>query len=237
MDSVRKQWAQQRKGAAGHPAGSSASSSGSHFAAGSEAAEKKAGRTPAAAKTSVAMPARSNNAADAGHAQRHLKIVGASGEMPAVPVHIRRSEALPYSRYNKRYTSQAPAASPVSSVRNLFANDAVEGVPVYGWLPYGIFGAAGALASIVWLVVVRLVLAAPLKTGDMAMTAGLAIFCVIVAAGVALALATAAISLRNDDDLVREEALTLALAKVAPMMVADTVVWILAMGLAAVAVG
>lgn len=154
--------------------------------------------------------------------------------MPAVRVRVRRSEALPYSRYNKRYVCDAPSASERRgegpSALDLFRAEPVEGVPVYSWMPYLAYGAASALLPLVWLVVVRFALSAQPQAGDVSMTVGVLLLCAIVLSGIVLVACTALQSKKNDD-MPTGDAMTLALGKTAPMMVAGTGVWVLSMAL------
>lgn len=248
-DSVRKQWTRQRTGEPAHAP--EAAPRGNHFAKPSPSAEILAlpdpsrdeggSDVPALPPTQstvpqgqqpprrVQAPAPGTPVQDVPQAsQRHVKITGASGEMPALPLKLKHAAARPYSRYNKRYVHHPEKAS-MAAAFAAFENAPRGGAPAYGWMPFAVYGLAGAVVTLAWCAAVKLTTTGVPGSGSLEMVIGLALLCAVVVAGIVLVAVTTSMTRRNNDDLATVDVLASALGKAALMMLADAVVWVLAM--------
>lgn len=158
---------------------------------------------------------------------------GASGQSqakapaPKVPTHRTKRtspQATPYSRYNNRYRSGTAASSPslpagmaaVPQEREPFAQ---------AWLPFIVYGAVAMVVSIAWCVLGRTLTTGPIEPGSLVLTIGLVLLCVIVLAGIALAVVLAKFH-ADDKDLSFVDAFAPAIGKTALAMAAGVIVWI-----------
>ena len=250
-ESVRNQWTQQRKGEAQRSSKDVPVTGGSHFAkpasgdaplassTGSHAksAQKPAGavegssQSPkAAARSSLAnLPALGETGQtpkiDAA-AQNSRVSAQSQSRMPQRPKAPKRAsaQATPYSRYNNRYRSGGAAAP--SSLPAGMAPAPQESQPfMQAWLPFIIYGAASAVASVVWCVLGRLTATGPIEPGSLVLTIGLALLCVIVLAGIALAVIRARFR-AADEEMSFVDAFAPAIGKTAIAMVVGVIVWI-----------
>ncbi len=238
-DSIRKQWTHQRLD--GRAGSKNAAPRGSHFAVQdslkpssvqrdmSSDAIKTVEVSPQAAATVQPQPphALASLSPEQQNIQRHIKITGASGEMPAIPLRLKHSPALPYSRYNKRYTHHPETVG--SSVFCALLHTPKEGAPAYGWTPFAVYGIAGAVVTLAWCVATKVMNTGVPSSDSFEMTVGLALLCLVVCAGIVLAVVTTLMTLKGDEDSVKIDVLASALGKTALMMLADAAVWVLAM--------
>lgn len=237
-ESVRDRWARQRKESAesGSPASAQrAPGAGSHFAQSRAARQAPAGGSSGPAAR-VAYPSarageaerRPAEAAPGG--QRRARIAGVSGELPKVPVRVKRSAAVPYSRYNLRYReTEGAAGRGQESLAQAWVQERMEGAPALGWKAFAVYGAVSAAACAVWCLVAKLSSAEPPVPGDPSLTVGIALLVLIVAGGVAVAAATTALTRRRHEEVALGDALASALGKTALMMIGAAVVWVAAM--------
>ena len=250
VDSVRQQWTQQRKGEMSAREETPVSR-GSHFAKpiGSSGivetikfdeidADDALFSIPAVPTPMVpspsptAVPTSGDSVKDASDMHRHLKIVGASGEMPAIPRKATKNPAaLPYSRYNKRYLTES-SNTPFSAPLFEGGEDPSDAL-AYVWKPYLAYGLVCVVTSIVWGVVTRFALSndgVPVD-GDISQTCGLALLCLIVVGGVGVAVATAMVTLRNNEDVSGGDVFASSLGKTMLMMLIGIAVWFAMMAL------
>lgn len=239
MESVRKRWAKQHQQTPPADVPAVGAGGGSHFAKPSSvqsvrsAAPAGGGKAPTvlgAAKHSAPAPGgRENDIAvlspEQQHVQRHLKITGVSGEMPGLPLKLKRSPALPYSRYNKRYVNR-PFKLTLSSLVHLFDTKPVEGAPAYSWVPFLAYAGAGVAASLIWAVYAFAVAGTPLVAGSVESAAGLAVLLSIVLGGLAVAAVVVALTSRGDKGFEPSDALASALGKTGAAMVLAVAAWI-----------
>lgn len=177
-----------------------------------------AASSPSATPSAPATPA----------AAHQRKISGVSGEFPKVPLRPARSQAIPYSRYNKRYLQHAERVD-LGSVVGSFSTSGIEGAPAYGWAPFLGYGAVSVLASVVWCAVVCLTSTEAPVAGDASLTAGIALLVLIVLGGLGTVAVTTALSLRAYDDLSRADVLASAVGKVALSLLVAVAAWVGAM--------
>lgn len=255
MESVRSQWMRQRSGGSDAPRGSHFAKPGAPAAPVSQETGEDGPSSPspmgpglptpdfshalmaASPDDSLAnMPAVAQEApqtagepAASGQqgAQRHIRITGASGEMPAVPLRVKRSPAIPYSRYNKRYLTDGPKMD-LETAFGAFANEPMEGAPAYGWKPFAVYGIASVALSLVWGVAVKVAVPGQLSADSFEVTLGVALLCATVVAGIALFAATTAMTRRNVPDSSSVDVAASALGKTSLMMVAGVAMWVLA---------
>lgn len=161
-------------------------------------------------------------------APHQRKISGVSGEFPKVPVRPARSQAIPYSRYNKRYL-QHEGRMDLGSVVGSFSTSGVEGAPAYGWAPFLGYGVVSVLASAVWCLAVHLTSTEAPVAGDLSLTLGLVLLVLIVLGGLGTVAVTTALSLRAYDDLSRADVLASAVGKVALALLVAVGAWVGAM--------
>lgn len=207
--------------------GQRASRSGSHFASPQGAARQAPAR---AAYPSARQAEAGRRGASSQEAPRRARIAGVSGEIPKVPVRVKRSAAVPYSRYNLRYReAEGSAGQRVPSVAQVLMQESLEGAPAFGWKAFALYGAASVAACALWCLVVELASDEPPVPGDASLTAGIAILVLIVAGGVAVAAATTAVTRRRREDVSLGDALASALGKTALVMMGAALVWVAAM--------
>ena len=121
-------------------------------------------------------------------------------------------KAMPYSRYNRRYTELSGAAV------------ALEG-PTFSWTPYCIYGGVAVLVILAWCV------ASHFMTGEAASimpVVGLVVLCATVVAGIALAVVLAKLTMGSHEELDTVDVLASAVGKSALMMVVAVLIWVLA---------
>ena len=202
-------WGKQKKGE-GVQAQQAAVGSGSHFAA------------PAAAEPNQqVVPQRSKHA--------HLKITGASGEMPKVPVRVHTLTVDQYSRYNERYGTGQPAETGASVQSRGFSTTAVPGQPAYSWIAFLVYGAISIASILLWVICAKLFGVPFPVPGDPMLTCALALLCFVVVAGFVVIALTVSITKRSDDSLLTSDVVASALLKGSLSMFASVAVWIVAL--------
>lgn len=155
-----------------------------------------------------------------------IKITGASGEMPKVPVRVHASTMKQYSRYNERYAAaQTGKQGSAEKGSTAFTTKAAPGQPAYSWIPFLVYAAICIAASLAWVIVAKLVGAAVLVPGDPMLTLALVLLCAIVVAGIGLILATASITRRSDDELMAADVVASALLKGSLAMFVSAACW------------
>lgn len=159
--------------------------------------------------------------------QRRVRITGASGEMPVVPLRVKKSPAIPYSRFNKRYLTQGPKMD-FESALGAFAGESMDGAPAYGWKAFAVYGIASVALSIVWCIAVKVAVPGPLSADSFEATVGVVLLCATVVAGIALFAATTSMTHRNVPEYPVSDVAASALGKTSLMMVAGVAVWVLA---------
>ncbi len=117
-------------------------------------------------------------------------------------------KATPYSRYNTRYAEISSAGSRPQGA-------------AFNWWPYCIYGGASVLVTLVWCV-------ASIASGVAVPTIGIALLCVIVAAGLILATVLSVLTIKQENDLDNVDILSSSVWRTALMMVGAVVIWVLA---------
>ena len=159
----------------------------------------------------------------------HIKITGASGEMPKVPVRIHAVSVDQYSRYNERYGTGQPAEKGASARVGGFSTTAVSGQPAYSWTPFLVYGAISIAAILIWIICAKLYDVPLPVPGDPVLTLAVALLCLIVVAGFVVIALTVSMTKRSDDSLKTSDVVASALLKGSLAMVASVVVWIAAL--------
>lgn len=235
--SVRTQWALQRKGEPARSQEGAAAPRGRHFAQPANNVPNRSERMESdeTADAASGLTGSATESMQQQGVQRQRRITGASGEMPAVPLRVSYPPALPYSRYNKRYltgVSQQGGGTAGASSYGLFATLPITGAPAYSWAPFLACGLTNAFLSILWGVVVFLVAPKPLIAGDMWLTIGMALLGLIVLSNMVMVVSTAIVSMRNNGNLVKRDVIASSSIKVAFMLIADILIWVLSTALA-----
>jgi len=211
--SVRKLWTKQRK-SEGLPVSAAKADRGSHFAVPAPVVDAEPASKPAPAAGM--------------HRHAHLKITGASGEMPKVPVRVRKADVDSYSRYNTRYIGENPATGDGSARRGGFATTPAEGQPAYSWKPFVLYGGIAAIVTLLWVAVAKLVQTGPVVPGTPLFTLGIALLCLIVFSGFVLIAVTVSLTKRTDPELMTADVAASALGKGACVLLVGVGVWIAA---------
>lgn len=246
-DSVRNQWTQQRAGEAQRPSHDAPASGGSHFAApagGEVPLATSAGSHAKAASSASQAPSKPSlaNIPSLGETGSIAKVSGASESaaepQKAEPQKNEKSsvarakrppaQATPYSRYNNRYrtggTGGAASALPVGMGA---AASQEHPETLKAWLPFIIYGGVSVLASVAWCILARTLATGPLEPGDLPITLGLVVLCLIVLAGIALAVVVTKFT-QDDTGLSFVDAFTPAIGKTALVMLIGIIVWVAA---------
>lgn len=228
-ESVRNQWAQQRRGEVqrSHSDAVPTATGGSHFAkpaapSGTAPDPRAAAQEPRPASSRSGM-ADLMRASDTGMAQRVSASVAQerASRQPSAPT-------ASYSRYNNRYRNNEPGSAssmPVGMMGDMAPAYDEEKRGLRSWLPYIVYGLVAVLASVVWCAVSRVTATGPLVPGSLAITVGLVVLCVIVLAGIALALVAAKLT-ADADGLSFVDAFAPAIGKTAVAMVLGVIVWV-----------
>lgn len=195
---------------------------------GSSADDSFANMPPVVQKTSQPVAASQSVASERQDSpQRRVRITGASGEMPVVPLRVKKSPAIPYSRFNKRYLTQGPKMD-FGSALGAFAGEPMEGAPAYGWKAFATYGIASVALSIVWCIAVKIAVPGPLSADSFEATLGVVLLCVTVVAGIVLFAVTMSMTRHNVPEYPASDIAASALGKTSLMMVAGVAAWVLA---------
>ncbi len=159
--------------------------------------------------------------------KRNLKIVGASGEMPAVKPHISQSRGVSYSRYNNRYVNR-PAELNVNSIIDKMSPEDASDLPAMRWGSFGICAGVNAGVAVLWCVLAVLVFKDQVNPGFFSVVGIVLLCCSVVSALVTMGV-TMSKTERMDEELDRNDILASAIVKAGVIIVAQIVVWVIAM--------
>lgn len=241
-DSVRKQWTQQRTGEAQRSSHDVPAAGGSHFAApagGDIPLATSAGSHAKATSSASQAPSKPSlaNIPSLGETGAIAKVSAApepavepqKKEKPSAPRTKRPpAQAAPYSRYNNRYrTGGANGVASALPAGMGAAASQERPTTLKEWLPFIIYGGVSVVASIAWCALVRTLITGPLEPGDLPITLGLVILCIIVLAGIALAVVVTKFT-QDDTGLSFVDAFAPAIGKTALVMLVGIIVWVAA---------
>ncbi len=245
-ESMKSKWVKQRSGEDVSPSGSSAV--GSHFAkpAPAPAPTSISAPTSASASNAVPVPQGSRFAGGSGQpsgrrvgqpnenmmaaqapVKRNLKIVGISGEMPAVQPRISQSRGVSYSRYNNRYVNR-PAELNVNSIIDKMSPEDARELPAMRWAPFAMCGGVNAAVAVLWCILAITAFKDQVNPGFFSVVGLMLLCCSVVSALVTLGVTMSATE-KMDRELDKNDILASAIVKAGAIIAVQIVVWVVAM--------